>query len=330
MLYKNSQMKINQVLILFFCILTTQLKSQVIKYSVDKCHARGIKSHRKFIYVSTNTSKVYKINPENGKSKEILLTKAEKSGEFRDIEFSNSKMVVMESGDEGFIYLNNKAIYFPKVFLDGMSFHKNTGFLMGDQVNGYLSIYYTTDSGKNWLPCEGKIKAAINENGFAASGTTVHCLNDSTFMFVSGGGASNFYKSTDKGKTWIKSPIPFVHSESSGPFSMAYKTMNELVVVGGDYTKPNDSTLTCFISKNGGKDWIYPNTSPNGYRSCVVYNEDIYFSCGTNGLDYSLDGGMNWKSFNKNSYFALAIYKNKLVATTPNNSIELFDLTLFN
>ncbi|MFM7662855.1 MAG: hypothetical protein ACKO6A_09325, partial [Bacteroidota bacterium] len=62
--------------------------SQEIVYSNKTCHARGIVTRGKFIYVSTNTSKVYKINPENGKSKEILLTKAEKSGEFRDIEFS--------------------------------------------------------------------------------------------------------------------------------------------------------------------------------------------------------------------------------------------------
>lgn len=307
-----------------------EVLSQEIVYSNKTCHARGIVTRGKFIYVSTNTSKVFKINPVNGKSREIVLYREEKPGEFRDIEFSNGNMIVMESGDEGFIYLKNKAIPFPKVFLDGMSFNNNTGFLMGDQVNGYLSIYYTTDSGKNWLPCQGKIKAVENENAFAASGTTVHCLNNSTFMFVSGGGASNFYKSTDKGKTWFKSPIPFVHSESSGPYSMAYKTNNELVVVGGDYTKPNDSTSTCFISKNGGKDWISPKTSPNGYRSCIIHHNGVYFSCGTNGLDYSMDGGINWKSFDKKSYFALSIYKNYLVATTPNSSIELFNLTFFN
>jgi hypothetical protein len=317
------------ILLSGFILIISQVFSQEIFYSKDKCHARGITTHGKFIYVSTNTRKVFKINPVNGKSKEIVINKNEKSGEFRDIEFSNGKIVVMEAGDDGFVYLKNMRTHFPNVFLDGMSFFKNTGFLMGDQVDGYLSLYYSTEHGKNWSPCEGKIKAAINENGFAASGTTVHCLNDSTFIFVSGGGASNFYKSTDKGKSWINSPIPFTHSESSGPFSFVYNTKNQLVVVGGDYTKPNDSISTCFISKNGGKDWVKPSTNPKGYRSCVIFHDDIYFSCGTNGLDYSLDGGMNWKSFNQKSYFAMTVHKNKLIATTPNSSIEIFDLEMF-
>lgn len=302
---------------------------QEVLFSKEKCHARGIVSYGKFIYVSTNTCKVIRINPVNGKSKEIPVREIQKAGEFRDIEFSNGNLIVMESGDEGFIYSKKYYSHFPKVFLDGMSFYSRIGFLMGDQSEGYLSLYYSEDSGKTWKPCEGKIKASENENGFAASGTTVDCLNDSTFVFVSGGGASNFYKSADKGQSWFKSPIPFPHSESSGPFSMAYHSIDEIVVVGGDYTKPNDSTSTCFISKNGGKDWISPTSSPKGYRSCVIYNDGIYFSCGTNGLDYSTDAGMKWKSFNRNSYYSLTIFKNKLVATTPNSSVEFFELELF-
>ena len=318
-----------RIIILFFCILSCHVKSQEIQFFKEKCHARGLISKGKYIYVSTNTCKVFKINPKNGKSKEIEINKVQKSGEFRDIELTDGKLVVMESGSEGFVFSEKHTTHFPKVFLDGISFYKNTGFLMGDQVNGFLSLYYTTDSGLNWKPCEGKIKAEENENGFAASGTTVHCLNDSTFLFVSGGEASHFYKSKDHGRSWVKSPIPFVRSESSGPFSMAFNNENDIVVVGGDYTTPNDSISTCFISKNGGKNWIIPTSSPKGYRSCIIYHDGIYFSCGTNGLDYSLDGGMNWKSFNKNSYFALAINKNKLIATTPNSSIELFELRFF-
>jgi photosystem II stability/assembly factor-like uncharacterized protein len=316
-------------LFLSICFLSLKAWSQEILFSKDKCHARGIVSNGKYIYVSTNTCKIFRINPKNGKSKEILIREKQKLGEFRDIEFSKGKIIVMESGDEGYIYSKKYFSHFPKVFLDGMSFYNNTGFLMGDQVDGYLSLYFSTNSGKNWSPCVGKINASVNENGFAASGTTVHCVNDSTFIFVSGGGASNFYKSTDKGKSWFKSPIPFPHSESSGPFSMAYHSIDDLIVVGGDYTKPNDSTSTCFISKNGGKNWISPTSSPKGYRSCVIYYDGIYFSCGTNGLDYSIDGGMNWKYFNTNSYFALSIFENKLVATTPKSSIELFDLEIF-
>jgi hypothetical protein len=316
-------------LFLSICFLSLKAWSQELQFSTEKCHARGIVTKGDFIYIATNTAKVFRINPKKGKSKEIYLKSSNKSGEFRDIEFSNGRLSVMESGEHGFVHQLNGHTDFSKVFLDGMSFYKKTGFLMGDQVNGFLSLYYTTDSGLNWKPCEGKIKAEENENGFAASGTTVHCLNDSTFIFVSGGGASNLYKSIDIGKTWNKFPIPFPHSESSGPFSLAYKTENEIVVVGGDYTKPNDSNSTCYISINGGKDWISPTSSPRGYRSCVIFYKGVYFTCGTNGLDYSLDSGMNWKSFNKNSYFALEIHKDKLAATTPNSSIELIDLELF-
>lgn len=322
-------MFLKNILLIFICFTIQKINSQEIAFSKEKCHARGIISKGEFIYVSTNTCKIFKINSINGKSKEIKLNQNHKKGEFRDIEFSMNNLLVMESGNDGFIYTLKDLTPFPKVFLDGISCNQRTCFLMGDQVDGYLSLYYSTNSGKNWFPCEGKIKAAINENGFAASGTTVHCLNDSTFIFVSGGGASNLYKSKDTGKTWTKNSIPFPNSESSGPFSMVSTTENEIIVVGGDYKKPDDTTSTCFISKNGGQDWIKPNTSPKGYRSSVIFHNEIYFTCGTNGLDYSIDGGINWKSFNEKSYFAITVHQNKLIATTPNSSIELFDLGLF-
>ena len=46
-------------------------------------------------------------------------------------------------------------------------------FLMGDQLEGYLSLYYSEDSGKTWNSCKGKIKADENENGFSHAKITL-------------------------------------------------------------------------------------------------------------------------------------------------------------
>jgi hypothetical protein len=140
---------------------------------------------------------------------------------------------------------------------------------------------------------------------------------------------SRFFISTNFGTTWNNYSIPFPESESTGPFSIVPLGKEHFIAVGGDYKLPNDNLSTCFISTNGGKSWIEPIKRPLGYRSCIIAYKNMLFTCGTNGLDYSLDSGLNWIALNQLNYLSLTIFKDKLIATTASNSIHLFDLKKF-
>ena len=61
---------------------------------------------------------------------------------------------------------------------------------------------------------------------------------------------------------------------------------------------------------NGGKSWEAPNTPPHGYRSCVEYfSKTDLFSCGLTGVDYTHDGGKNWKWISKESFHVVRASK---------------------
>jgi hypothetical protein len=69
------------------------------------------------------------------------------------------------------------------------------------------------------------------------------------------------------------------------------------VAVGGDYTKPNDSTGTAAYTTDGGKTWTAATTPPHGYRSAVAYDAPTktWITVGPNGTDISTDDGRNWR-----------------------------------
>ncbi|MCF8407417.1 MAG: hypothetical protein K9G36_00475 [Crocinitomicaceae bacterium] len=323
-------MKTLIILTMLFPALYNAQALEEIVYTTRKCHARGITADKSYIYVSTNDGSVFKINPKTKKSVELIYLN-NSGGELRDIELVNHQILAMQSGDSGLVINvnTNQRSSFHSVFLDGMDFYGNSGFLMGDPINDTFSLFFTINNGKTWNPCEGKILAKKGEAGFAASGSTVHCLNDSTFMFVSGGLKSRFFISTNFGSTWNNYTISFPESESAGPFSIVPFGKEHFIAVGGDYKLPNDSVSTCFVSTDAGKSWVDPIKRPLGYRSCIIAYKNMLFTCGTNGLDYSLDGGMRWTNINNQNYLSLTVFKDKLVASTSTHSIHLFDLKKF-
>ncbi len=78
-------------------------------------------------------------------------------------------------------------------------------------------------------------------------------MNDSTFIFVSGGKKSRFFKSTDKGKSWKITSLPYLTSETSGAFSICMISEKIGVIVGGDYSNPDLCLNTCFYTDDGGE-----------------------------------------------------------------------------
>ncbi len=309
----------------------THWENPNFKYASDSTYSRAITSDSKNLYVGNSDGFIYKVNLKNFKSKQISKKPI---AEIRDIALTGKKTLVAMQSNDSSVVLNLKnrkeqtqSISNKAIFLDGMDIlPSGVGFLMGDPVDGFFTLYKTADFGLHWTEISPKLQAERGEAGFAASGSTVHCLNDSTFVFVSGGMTSRFFKSTNAGKTWQITELNYPKSNGSGPFSLCAINPNEMVIVGGDYTQPKNSESTSFFTIDGGLSWMRSEKPALGYRSCVIFYEGNLYACGTTGIDISKDKGKTWEKFQDGNYFAMHQKNGIIYASIPNGKIEFIQV----
>lgn len=305
--------------------------AKVTVYGDSNMYSRAIYVDSSVLYFGSSDGSVITFDSKTEKSTRIL--KLAKRGENRDIEAANDILFVMQSGDNGSLTKitpsGNVGIIEPQewrgIFFDALDFHESVGFLMGDPVDGYFSLFHTQDGGNHWERCEGKVSAVTGEAGFAASGSNVRVLNDSTYMFISGGMSSSFFKSTNNGKTWIEVDLPYYPSETTGAYSMCFADATNGVIVGGNYKQPGLKMNTTYYTHDGGETWYNSMEPPRGYRSCVFHHDGVYYACGQNGIDFSYDGE-DWTPFAEGKYYAMEIFEGKLIATMRHGCFKSFEL----
>jgi photosystem II stability/assembly factor-like uncharacterized protein len=237
------------------------------------------------------------------------------SRDFRDIEaFDPRTAMIMAVGEPAVILktvnsgITWKLVYkndTPGMFLDAMEFwNEQSGIVVGDPVKGRFFVARTFDEGNNWraLPYDKLPVADSGEACFAASGTNVRALDRDEACFVTGGTKSRLF--------WKGNPIevPIIHGKvTMGANSIAVwykkKKRPQITVVGGDYANDTSRFMNCAVSRDGGETWIRPSNPPYGYRSCVEYiSSEKIITCGVNGVDISLDEGINWNSISSIGY----------------------------
>ncbi len=308
--------------------------ADTIQYTNDKCYSRSIKIKDGFLYAANSNGSLYRIDLQSGLSVNLMENK--KFEEMRDLEIVGDTLIGMQSGSYGVLaildntqfldYVIPSGNIWHSVFLDGIDFKGKTGFAMGDPRKNIFTLSYSEDGGRTWQACEGKIEAMEGEAGFAASGTNVQVLNDSTFVFVSGGKKSRFFMTHDKGQTWKQTSLPYLTSLTSGAFSIFMKDSSNGVIVGGDFANPDLNLNTAFFTDDGGEFWINSERQPRGYRSCVHYKNNVLYACGTNGIDISFDMGREWIPFANGNFFSMTSDDNYLYATIPNGRFLIFEL----
>jgi len=310
----------------------TENRKEVFQFSTEaKSHARALKVVGDILYIGTSNGEVFSLDLN---TKELVTFERKPWPEIRDIEVAGDKLYAMTSGDSSFIITystsSNKTHSvqpFYGVFLDGLAQLKETLFLMGDPTDEAFSLYYLNNNKGLFNSTKTRPVALENEAAFAASGSTVHILKNGDFLFVSGGEISRLFRSGDQGANWIISDLPFPYCPTCGPYSMSITEENLWVLVGGDYLKPKERKNTCFYSSDEGKTWKASKKPPYGYRSSAISSGNYLYACGTNGIDYSKNGGKTWKHMSDGNYFALAVSDNLLIASTVNGTVHLFDLT---
>ncbi len=231
----------------------------------------------------------------------------------------------------------------PNGFFDSFWFNGAQGIVLGDPVNGKFAVFLASKDGRNWKRDEhGGLGLDKRElAAFAASNSSIAIGNGLfTRAFATGGNSGSFFfsrpftadeekvgmivKMVHKELPWKASPIPLgAATQNSGTFSVAYRypvtigacaecTFNDnslFVAVGGDYTKPDDSSRTAAWSADGGATWTAAQTTPHGYRSAVQWSDSLHawIAAGPNGSDISRNDGKTWKPLDDGNWNALSL-----------------------
>jgi hypothetical protein len=307
----------------------SQLGMTKYQYSTSEgIHARALLWHQDHLIIGCNTGQIFSQYIDSNAQTKHWETSS--YAEIRDLTIFNRQLVALSSGDSSALLFYDmetralqKTINFPGVFLDGMSVHNNELFLMGDPVNGFFSLYQI-ESG-SYTPKAIELSALPGEAGFAGSGSTVQFGPKGERIFVSGGKHSRFHIQDTPDSPFESKSLSFDDSEGSGPFSISLgdikKKRSTWVIVGGDYSKPNDRTNTCYISKNKGNKWKASKGGTLGYRCSVIYANGNYFACGTNGLDVSMNKGKTWNQLTNSRGFSLCENGEDLFVSQANGTI---------
>jgi photosystem II stability/assembly factor-like uncharacterized protein len=236
--------------------------------------------------------------------------------------------------------------FFDSFWLNGFY---GEGMLLGDPVKGRFTVFETEDGGQTWKRDERKGLALGGDSlaAFAASNSSIAGSGDKYVAgFVTGGkkGAvlykswipphfeklSLHLKHREKADPdWSTMSLPLAGgSDAAGAFSIGYRITEDstaefllkggeggrrknwrFVVVGGDYSKPNETAGTAAWSEDDGRHWTAADTPPHGYRSSVQWSEALraWIAVGTSGSDESRDEGRTWKPLDNGDWNALSL-----------------------
>jgi photosystem II stability/assembly factor-like uncharacterized protein len=259
---------------------------------------------------------------------------------FRDVEAKSARRASVLSigeGDASRIYTTTDGgrswrLAFvnddPAAFYDCMDFFAGgrRGLALSDPVDGRFRIAATDDGGLSWhmLPADGMPPAVVGEFAFAASGTCLVTSGGRDAWFASGGGASRVFRSRDRGRTWTVTDAPIPAAPSGGVFSLAFRNPRQGVMVGGDFTLPeNGANASGFTGE--GTTW-YPGGDLTGYRSGVDWltgARATLIAVGPTGSDVTYDGGRTWRPFDDAPYDAVDCVPRTCWASGPAGAVAV-------
>ena len=213
------------------------------------------------------------------------------------------------------------------VFYDAMTFWNNQeGIAMGDTVDGCLSIIITRNGGHSWnkIPCSELPKGTESEGAFAASNTNIKTIGDKVWVATT---SSRIYYSADKGKTWDIFTTPVVKDKpTQGIYSIDFYDEKLGIVIGGDYTNPDDNKSNKAITQDGGRTWklIADGQEPD-YKSCIQFvpntNGNGVVALGFTGVSYSSNMGDNWSKLSDESFYTLRFMNDSIAYAAGKNRI---------
>jgi photosystem II stability/assembly factor-like uncharacterized protein len=203
-------------------------------------------------------------------------------------------------------------------FLDAIRFwDARHGIAMSDPVGGRFLLLTTEDGGASWqeVPPERIPPALPGEGAFAASGSCLAVWGVRDVWFGTGGATvARVFHSADRGRSWTVAETPVrAGVASAGIFSVAFRSVRDGVVAGGDYQQPALRGRNLARTSDGGRTWTLTDSaaSPAGYRSAVAFVPATagraLIAVGLSGTDRSSDGGATWTRVDSVAYNSVAL-----------------------
>ncbi|MGB7267379.1 MAG: hypothetical protein WBC92_17820 [Terracidiphilus sp.] len=190
-------------------------------------------------------------------------------------------------------------------FWDALRFDRLAGYgvLLGDPVNGRFALWRSWDEGDTWRVSGGMAQSltALKDEGVFAASNSALTVDRSAVAFVTGGPMGSriyFFGQGPNGMGGVgMNALPLAAgSLTSGGFSIFHRDLCCLVIVGGDYLRPDSQAGTAAYGSGGN--WQLAHTPPHGFRSAVAYDASTktWITVGPNGTDISTDDGRNWRA----------------------------------
>ena len=267
------------------------------------------------------------LTTDGGKTWKCDTIPGEKRNDFRSIHaWDKNRAMVFGVGSPGKGFLTTdggktwKKIYendTKGIFFDSMKFSdKNNGIAVSDPTDDRSFVIRTSDGGITWTRLNNIPPLNPGEGNFAASNTCIDYKTSGRAWIISGVGSARVFYSVNNGSEWKVTETPIIHdTQASGIFSVCFLDDRTGVIVGGTYDKMELNKNIAAISSDGGATWTSSETMPSGFRSCAVWlkdrKEDIVFSIGPTGSDYSLDLGKTWIYSGEKGYHTMMAVKGK-------------------
>ena len=299
----------NILIICLFCFSSSSLFAQtvVVVEQGQKVSLRGLSMPTaSVVWASGSNGKVAK-SVDGGNSFRWMTVEGYAKRDFRDIEaFDSSTAIIMaidipaiilKTTDGGKTWRKVFEDSRPGMFLDAMDFSGNNGVVIGDPINGKTFMAVSSDKGDSWMPKETLDKMMDGEAFFASSGSNIKLLDSKRrlkSLFVSGGNQSRLFFNGNV----INLPMQSGKNSTGANGLALHPNQKQGIIIGGDFAndKRRDSAMLLF-SLNPSVKFSSPVTPPSGYKSAAVYlTQSTVLSCGSSGVDLSVDGGLNWKN----------------------------------
>jgi hypothetical protein len=302
----------NLLIICLSCFSFSSLSAQtvVVVEQGQKVSLRGLSMPTSsVVWASGSNGKVAK-SVDGGNTFRWMTVEGYAKRDFRDIEaFDSSSAIIMavdtpaiilKTTDGGKTWRKVFEDVRPGMFLDAMDFSGNNGVVIGDPINGKTFMAVTSDKGDSWIPKETRDGMMDGEAFFASSGSNIKLLGTkrrSKTLFVSGGIQSRMFFNGNA----IILPMQSGKNSTGANGLAIHPDQQKGIIIGGDFAndRRSDSAILLFSLSPLVK-FSSPVTPPSGYKSAAVYlSRSMVLSCGTSGVDLSVDGGLNWKNISK-------------------------------
>ncbi len=194
-----------------------------------------------------------------------------------------------------------------EAFFDAVQFvDAQCGYVLGDPIGGKWMILETVDGGKSWHSLANLPDAVLGEAAFAASASSL--VADASGLIVATGGiVSRLHRYSFASQSWtVRELTDMIQGEpSQGVFAVTAFPGGGLVLVGGDYLKPENRVGNALLVLSEAT--ISTSEGPSGYRSGVAYLQDKGWvvAVGPGGSDYSTDGAHSWQPFSQTGFHAV-------------------------